>query len=140
MLKKFKSKKSIITLGLIGALALTNAIPAFAGTTREFYDMSIRAYRGTSELTKRTKETDNQYSWVQITDMSGASKVKTKFKINGTLDATSWCAIKDGETKWQKLNYSNCGKPGSGTSIYLSACNYDWSTGTGSISGAVDYE
>lgn len=139
MLKKFKSKKSIITLGLVGALALINAIPAFAGT-RQFYNMTIRAAGRTSELTHRTKETGDQYSWVKITNMSGASTVNTRFKINDSLDATSWCGISDGDTDWKQLNYEDCGEPGYGIGIYLAACNDNWSTGTGSISGAVDYE
>lgn len=139
MLKNFKNKKKFITLGLLGALVIANANTALAGT-RQFYDMTIRAYGKTSQLTKRTKETSNQYSWVKVTDMSGASSVNTKFKINDSLDATSWCEIEDGDSDWKQLFYEDCGEPGYGVSIYLSACNANWSSGSGNISGAVDYE
>lgn len=140
MLKNSKKKKVLATIGLLGALVCTGLVPASAGTNRDFYDMTIRTRRRTSQLTNRQKETEKQYSWVKVSSMSGTNKVDTKFCINSTLDATSWYSISSGDTSWKKLNYSNCGHPGVGVNIYLSACNSYWSTGSGNISGTVDYE
>lgn len=140
MLKKLKLKKSIITLVLLGGLVLTNAIPVFAGSDRIFSGMTIRSFYNTSQLQDRAKETDYQYSWVQISSMSGVSAVDVKIN-QGDVDCTSWYKISKGDTTWKKLVYNNeCGQPGIGIYVHLSACNDSWSFSSGSIAGVVDYE
>lgn len=68
-MKSLKLKKKLITLGLIGALMGVNSIKVFAGTNRNFWDMTIY-YNKVNYLQSRAKETDLPYSWAKVTSTS----------------------------------------------------------------------
>lgn len=140
ILKKKCLKKVIVSTVLMATLVGINAINVFAGTNREFWDMTIRTYRNQSQLTTRNKENNNQYSWVKITSMNSVDKVTVAF-LGPTWTISESTAISLGEgnfDKWVKLNYKSY--TAKDTPIFLAAQNYYNSSKSGSISGVVDYE
>lgn len=140
MAKSRKMKKTFISLGLLTALLCINSFSAYAGTEREFWDMTIRSLKQESVLTTRNKETDLQYSWVKVDSMKSIGKVATKF-VGPTWTITDPKVIEVGVNTgtWQCLPYITSGSY-MGSPIALSAYNYNLSTSTGTIGGWVDYE
>ena len=149
-MKSLKLKK-LITLGLIGALMGVNSIKVFAGTNRNFWDMTIY-YNKVNYLQSRAKETDLPYSWAKITSASSnLSSVKLAIWGGGIPGAYNFsCSSmvsfpnlnnsgKTGLNVWRKLSYDQykMTKPGH---VYLVGTNANFTLKTGTISGVVDYE
>lgn len=133
-------KKGIISMVLASAIVLINAIPTYAGTERQFWEMDIRSSGLSSELTSRNTENYNQYSWVKVDSMSqGIQKVTTSF-MSGFYAATHGTTITYGVNTgtWVKQSYIT--NVPTGAPMKLVARNYYITSATGSIGGWVDYE
>lgn len=140
-MKNEKLKRMLLTMGMLVSFIGINNSSVLAGTDREFWNMSIRAYQQSSVLTTRNKENNSQYSWVKLTQMNGVGKVNVNFQ-GPTWHITSNTAITSGtnDNVWIKVPYRSDAGAYKGAPIFLGASNYYNTSGTGSISGWVDYE
>lgn len=144
-MKNKNLKKILTTTTLLGALALVNIAPvrALEAPNRNFWDMSIRSYKNTSQLTSRNKETNNRESYLKVTAMSGTTKSIYQFSAYGYNISYYKTIDKNNSSLFNtalKFTYMPSAHGDKGAPIFLTCRNYNYSKTTGLTSGVVNYQ
>jgi len=138
IVKKSKRRVTVMLVAVMVSLLFASTVSA-TGTTREFWNMTIRAWKGESVLTNRNKQTNNEYSRVKVTSMKSVGKARVGIK--GPTYYLGSVVIDNGvnTNNWVRISYTaNSGGKGAPAALYNT--NYNLNSTTGSMGGSVDYE
>lgn len=132
-------KKKILTLSLATCLILANTMISFASAEdKPFNDFILYAnYENNYTTNERYKETDNQYSYIKCTALTGTDKAT--FWIDGYGNGQVSILIDTGVSDYFSIA-TYIKSYGQGSKVRLGGENYYLTNSSASASGLVDFE